>query len=133
MDRRRFVLGAGVVLSTGIAGCFGENSETLIDQSRRRVRPDEYLIWEFELFEEAEVRLQTTVRDGPRVDVHVADPQEFRAFERNERFRSYEISQLNTIGEETSGILPSGEYFLFIYNDDLRSEATVDIELTAIA
>lgn len=107
-----------------------ETISTILNQSNRRIAGGEYLYWGFELTQTVELELRTTVRNGPNVDVIVTDPREFTQFERGNRFRFYNISQENTVGDDTTDNLGPGEYVVFIYNRD-HSTSTVDIELTA--
>jgi len=107
-----------------------ETTSTILNQSNRRIAGGEYLYWGFELTQTVELELRTTVRNGPNVDVIVTDPREFTQFERGNRFRFYNISQENTVGDDTTDNLGPGEYVVFIYNRD-HSTSTVDIELTA--
>jgi len=107
-----------------------ETTSTILNQNNRRIAGGEYLYWSFELTQTVELELRTTVRNGPNVDVFVTDPREFTQFERGNRFRFYNISQENTVGDDTTDNLGPGEYVVFIHNRN-HSTSTVDIELTA--
>jgi len=105
-------------------------TQTILDQAGRRVDGGEYIYWEFELYRTVELNLRTTVRQGSEVDIIITETTEFNQFERGNRYRFYDVSQEDTIGDDTSQRLGAGEYVVFIYNRG-RQTASVDIELTA--
>lgn len=93
-------------------------TETLIEDTAT-VPEDEYRTFSISLSEQSELELRTTVRDGPAVDIIMVQQSEFDAYSSGERFRFFdEFSQLDTVGDMTSGPFDAGDYVVVIDNTD---------------
>ncbi|WP_058365224.1 hypothetical protein [Haloparvum sedimenti] len=123
MDRRSYLCALGTVGATTIAGCSGESgggsSETVVDD-RDTVTEDQYLTYRFGINRTADLSIETTVRDGPRLDFVLADQSEAQEFENGNRFRYYEgASDLDSAGYSTTGTVEEGDYAFIVDNSNM--------------
>lgn len=162
-SRRRFLAVLAGTGSAAVAGCLDqlqddedetgttggnnpnptsepEPTRREVVDARRTISEDEYLSWSFELNRTATVSFDYTVRQGPDIDVFVADDREYAEFEAGNRFQVFARS--TGVSGRDSATVSVGTYHLVIdntnrgwaspptnFNDDYAEvEITADIE-----
>lgn len=119
-NRRNFLTAISSSALVGLAGCSGGTggTETIVDD-RDTVTEDRYLTYTFSANQDITIQIETTVRDGPRVDFVLLDRSELREFEDMNRFRYYEsLSGLDSPGYTASGEIREGDYAYIVDNSD---------------
>lgn len=129
LNRRTFVGGA-VALAGSLAGCsaldsvdndssgggLGGGMETVVDDTEV-VEEDQYLSYDFDFDSDRTMEYEFIVRDGPNIDVFVAETEEYNHYTQGEAFEYYGDSLDTSTATETID-LAAGEYKIVLDNTD---------------
>lgn len=90
----------------------------------RNLEEDHWRYFPLEFDSSGSLNYDFIVRDGPAIDAIVLEESEYSYFDNGERYEYIpSLSTMDTTGDEVSGRIPSGSYYL-VFDNSNRGEAT---------